>query len=107
MESILTPSENEEEHFQLFTIIAIDGIWFLRNKIVHDAYRPTIESFMSGTLKTFREQKYAWGSKQMYEPYNGIAIARDHYILYFDVVVRNIGSTVLAICRSNDGFLPK
>lgn len=69
----------------------MDNIWSLRNKIVHEAFTPNIDNFVSGTLKIFKEHCDAWDNKQVNESHSWRATPRDHYTLTFDVVVRSSG----------------
>lgn len=60
MDCFYNPSRNlnilssNEYHFQIFAIIAMDGIWFLRNKIIHEAITPKIENFVPDALKIYK-----------------------------------------------------
>lgn len=50
LECILHPSKRlnipsrGEHHFQLFAILAMDNMWFLRNKTIHESFIPNIEN---------------------------------------------------------------
>ncbi|KAF5467218.1 hypothetical protein F2P56_017067 [Juglans regia] len=83
----------------------MDGIWFLRNKIVHESINSTVENFVDNALKIFKDYRDAWGSKQMTSLLNWKAIPKDHYLLTFDVAARTRGSTTAAVCKSEGGAL--
>lgn len=81
----------------------MDSIWFLRNKIIHEALTPNIENFVNGTLKIYKEHCEAWGNEQINKSHKGKPIPKDHYLLTFDVAVRSSRSTSTTICRSEEG----
>ncbi|XP_042969130.1 uncharacterized protein LOC122301822 [Carya illinoinensis] len=109
IECILSPNKilgifsNEEHSFQIFALVAMDSIWFLRNKVVHDAITPDLEMFISQTLKIHKEHCEAWDNVMINNSHNWKAIPKDHHILTFDVAVRENGSTAAAICRKDEG----
>lgn len=109
MKCILNTSKNlniqtsEKHHFQIFAIIAVDSIWFLRNKIIHEALNPNIENFVNDTLKIYKEHCEAWGNEQINKSHKVNPIPKDHNLLTFNVVVRSSGSTTATICRLEEG----
>lgn len=60
---------------------------------------------MQGVLKNFKNHYNAWGNKLMSNPRNWKAILKNHYLLTFDVVVRNNGSTIADVCKTKKGSM--
>lgn len=61
---------SKEQNFQIFAINAMDSIWMLRNKVVHDqTLISNVDNFVSGTLKIYKEYCNAWDSKKVNESY--------------------------------------
>lgn len=81
----------------------MDSIWFLRNKVVHEAFKPNLQIFISQTSKVYKEHCEAWGNKMINTIHNWKVVPKDHQILTFDVAVRTTGSTAAAVCRKDDG----
>lgn len=101
----ISPS-NDEHHFQIFAIIDMDNILFLRNETIHEAFKPNIESFVTGTIKIYKEHYDVYGNKHVNESHNCIATPREHYTLAFDVVIRSLGSSHMQIRGGLHNFCP-
>ncbi|XP_042983410.1 uncharacterized protein LOC122312832 [Carya illinoinensis] len=111
VECILNPENplkipsQQIQQFQLFALLSMDCLWFLRNKIVHDSFSYNLDTFVNGVLKNFKEHCNAWGNKLLNNLRNGKAMPQDHYLLTFDVAVRKNGSTAAAFCRTGEGLV--
>lgn len=57
IECIISPHKtldiylNEEHSFQVFALVAMDSIWLLKNKVVHESVNSDLKMFISQTLK--------------------------------------------------------
>ncbi|KAF5477688.1 hypothetical protein F2P56_004305, partial [Juglans regia] len=107
---ILNPSDklqisaSEVHNFQLFSTLAMDTLWFIRNQTTHNIANHTIHYFITKTQELYREHAKAWEmepieSQHSWRPPE----SEDTFSITFDVAVRNNSSTSLAVCRNNQG----
>lgn len=85
--------------------MVLDDIWFPRNKVLHEVVKPNLSAFVSSIKRIFKEHCHAWGNIQINFSKSLGPLSMDHRILTFDVVVRQRGSTTVAICRTPAGSI--
>lgn len=94
----------EESHsFQLFSIIAMDSVWFLRNQVIHHAQSQHPLTFSKSILKIYQEHNLMWHTKRQQKviPPEWIPPPTYHFSISYDIAVRNFSSTATALCRSS------
>ncbi|KAF5469211.1 hypothetical protein F2P56_013300, partial [Juglans regia] len=108
---ILNPSDklqisvSEVHNFQLFSTLAMDTLWFIRNQTIHNVANHTIHYFITKTMELYKEHAKAWEMKSTETHHNWRPPeSEDTFSITFDVAVRNNSSTSLAVCRNHQGI---
>lgn len=103
--ALLKILEDEMQLFQIFAILAIDNVWFLRNEVIHESVIPSPTWLIHKISKVLLDHTTVWTETQKELKIAHFHLPEDQFILQFDIAVRKNGTTTANICRTGSGTL--